>query len=361
MKKTFILIIVIVIVIGLGFLVSNRSKQKGDIVPIKLGVIAGTTGQYAPAGEGYLKGFNLALGQWNASSSPKFTAVIEDDGFDAVKGLSAYQKLSSADKVDAYAILSSFTIDAIYDLVHQEAKPVALGFEQSKPAENDNIFQVLPAAKPIQFALGQKIKELGKVKPVAAVSNNTPVYQNFYDGFKDGFGSEVKKFEIGSDVTGIRSQALAIMAAKPDEVAFFMAPKDGAILVKELLKIKTPHPDFVFDQSIQSGATDYQTILGLDFAKIDGSLVSMSKNDFIPDFTQAFKDKYNEEPPFGSDMGYNSFMLLANTYDRDSQKWIGNMRTAKFVGADGEVSFDTLGLRVPNIFFGKLKDGKVIN
>jgi hypothetical protein len=54
-------------------------------------------------------------------------------------------------------------------------------------------------------------------------------------------------------------------------------------------------------------------------------------------------------------------MLLANTYDRDSQKWIGNMRTAKFVGADGEVSFDTLGLRVPNIFFGKLKDGKVIN
>ena len=358
MKK----IIWIFAVLGLVWWMGSKEQAPNEEEAIKIGVIAGTTGQYAPAGEAYVKGFKLALAEWNNSKTPKFEAVFEDDGFEAVKGLSAYQKLSGADKVSAYAVLSSFTIDAIYDLVHTENKPVALGFEQSKPAEGDNIFQVLPAAKPVQFALGQKIKELGYKKPVAAVSNNTSVYQNFYDGFKEGVGDEVKKFDIGNDIGGIRSQALAMMVTKPDVVAFFMAPKDGALLVKELLKITTAgkRPFFVFDQSIQSGVTDYQTVLGADFSKINDSLVSMSKNDFTSDFIKNYQTKYNEEPPFGSDMGYSAFTLLAKTYNTDASTWISNMAKAKFVGADGEVSFDPAGLRLPNIFFGKLKDGKKV-
>jgi ABC-type branched-subunit amino acid transport system substrate-binding protein len=357
MKK----IIAAILIVLVGWFIFTKSTK--ETKEIKLGVIAGVTGTYAPAGEAYVKGFNLALEEWNKTKSPKFNAVIEDDGFDAVKGLSAYKKLSSSDKVDAYAILSSFTIDAVYDLVHSEKKPVALGFEQSKSAENDNIFQVLPAARPVQFALGQKVKELGYKKPVAVVSNNTSVYQNFYSGFNDGYATPVKKFDIGSDIGGIRSQALAIVADKPDVVAFFTAPKDGALLVKEILKITTDsnRPYFVFDQSIQSGSTDYKNILGLDFSKIDGGLVSMSKNDLTSAFIESYKAKYNEAPPFGADMGYNSFMLLANTYANTSSAWIGNMNKAKFVGADGDVHFDSVGLRVPNVFFGTLKGGDVTN
>lgn len=354
-----ILTIIIIALVAWGIYAVVAPKE-GSIV--KLGVIAGTTSQYASAGEGYLRGFQLALEQWNNSHESKFSATIEDDGFDAVRGLSAYKKLSGLDNVDAYAILSSFTIDAVYGLVHEENKPVALGFEQSKPAEDDNIFQVLPAAKPVQFALGQRIKKLGYKKPVAAVSNNTPVYQNFYGGFNDGYGTLVQKFDIGSDIGGVRSQALAIAAVKPDVIAFFMAPRDGALLVKELLKITSSgdRPFFAFDQSIQSGLTDYQTILGSDISRINGSIVSMSKNDFTDYFTQAYKTKYGENPPFGSDMGYNSFMLLANTHDGDSLEWITGMNKAKFIGADGELTFDASGLRIPNVFFGELKDGLVI-
>ena len=349
----FVVVALLVIIISTN---KNRSSQT-----VELGIIAGTTGQYAPAGEGYLKGFNLALEKWNKTHSLKFNATIEDDGFDAVKGLSAYQKLANINKVSAYGILSSFTIDAVYDLVQKEDKPVALGFEQGKPAEDDNIFQVLPAAKPVQFALGEKIKSLGYKSAVAAVSNTTSVYQNFFSGFKDGYG-EVKKFDIGSDIGGIKSQALAIISSKPDVVAFFMAPKDGALLVKEILRLtaKTNRPYFVFDQDVQSGSTDYQTILGSDLNKLDGSLVSMSKNDLTADFIQAYDLKYKTKPPFGSDMGYNSFMLLATTYGSDSKKWIANMKKAKLIGADGEVSFDQSGLRTPNVYFGKLQGGKVI-
>ena len=360
MKKIIWIAVAIIVIAIVAVTVSKRNSNV-DFGMVKLGVIAGTTGQYAPAGEAYLKGFSLALEQWNSSDAkPKFEAVFEDDGFDAKKGLTAYQKIKGIDGVAAYAVLSSFTIDAIYDLARADAKPIALGFEQSKPAEADNIFQVLPAARPVQLALGMKLKELGYKSPAAAVSNNTPVYQNFFSGFSEGYGEGVTKFEIGSDVAGIRSQALAIVAAKPDVVTFFMAPKDGALLVKEILKIAgDKKPYFAFDQSIQSGSTDYKTILGVDMKKLDGSIVSMSKNDLTDAFKNSYKQKYGAEPSFGADMGYNAFMTLADTYNGNLKTWIKNLSDARIKGADGELSFDSKGLRVPNVFFGNLKDGAV--
>ena len=162
-QKIWIAIAIIVFVVLITYITGN--KKVGDVT---LGVIAGTTGQYAAAGEGYMQGWNLALEQWNSSHDLKFSAIVEDDGFDAEKGVSAYEKLKGVDHVSAYAILSSFTIDAAYDQLHAEEKPVALGFEQTKPAEDDNIFQVLPAAEPVETALGRKVNQLGYKKPVAA-------------------------------------------------------------------------------------------------------------------------------------------------------------------------------------------------
>jgi ABC-type branched-subunit amino acid transport system substrate-binding protein len=356
MKKSYIIALVVVILILVVYFLGNKKDDN-----VVFGVIAGTTGQYAAAGEGYVQGFNLAIEEWNESHTSKLSAIIEDDGFDAQKGLSAYKKLKELDGVDAYAILSSFTIDAVYDQLHKEGRPVALGFEQTRSAEDDNIFQVLPAAEPVETALGQKVKDLGYKKPIAAVSNNTSVYQNFYRGFKNGFGSDVPKFEMGGDIGIIRSQALAIIDSKPDVVAFFMAPQDGALLVQEIVKLTSTsaRPYFVFDQSIQSGIDNYEKIFGKNISVLNGSLVAMSKNDFTEDFANAFRKKYNIDPVFGSDMGYNSFLLLANTYDSNSSKWITNMKKTKFTGSDGELSFDAMGLRVPNIFFGKLENGKI--
>ena len=184
------------------------------------------------------------------------------------------------------------------------------------------------------------------------MSNNTSVYENFYTGFQDGFGGDVPKFEMGDDVGPIRSQALAIVSARPDVVAFFMAPQDGALLAQEIIRITSTstRPYFVFDQSIQSGIDNYQKVFGSTIGALDGSLVAMSQNDFTADFTVAFNARYKENPVFGSDMGYNSFMLLADTYDSNSQKWIANMRKVNFTGADGEVSFDSVGLRSPIYF-----------
>jgi hypothetical protein len=132
--------------------------------------------------------------------------------------------------------------------------------------------------------------------------------------------------------------------------------------VKEILRITSAktRPRIAFDQGIQSGAADYRAVLGSDFAKLNGSIVSMSRNDPTEEFSAAYKSKYGTLPPYGADIGYNSFLVLASTYDRDPKKWTSNITKTEFLGADGPVSFTTGGYRAPRIHFGTLKNGKVI-
>lgn len=354
-------IVVILAIIWLGFQFFNDSQTPATGEPIKLGVIAGTTGEYASAGEGYLNGFLLALEKWNAEESLKFEAIVEDDGFDARKGVSAYSKLKNADRVDAYAVLSTFTIDAIMDDVLEEEKPVALGFEQTQPAQDDNIFQVLPVARPVMVELGRHIKNLGYENPFVFVSINSPVYTRFASGFVEGYGRNVNEERVTGDTTAIRTLVAKLKAANPDAVAFFAAPQDGALITREILQqFQSTAPKLIYDQSIQSGLEDYKEILGDELEKLDGSIVALSRNEFTDTFKRSYRDKYEAEAPFASDMGYNSFMLLAQTHDPDSEAWIAAMKNLSFIGADGEVKFDEVGLRIPNAYFAEFRGGNVI-
>ncbi len=355
-KKHWIIgIILIAVLILIGVFTRKTSSTT-----IPLGVIAGTTGDYAAAGEAYIKGFNLAMEEWNTQHTPKFSATIEDDGFNAQKGVAAYHKLKSANNVSAYAILSSFTIDAIIQNLNQETKPVALGFEQSTPATDDNVFQVLPAASPVQEQLGAYLKEKGYKKPAVVFSNNTSVYGNFLASFLKGYAAPIAQNGVGSMNEEASSLATKLLSQDHDVIVFYMNPKDGALLVKQiLLQSEGSRPQFVFDQSVQSGITDYQTILGENLKGLNGSIVAFSKNDLTPSFKDAYQKKYSADPAFATDMGYNSFMLLAKTYNKDSATWIKNMKRANFKGADGNVSFDEVGLRLPTTSFGTFRDGIV--
>lgn len=360
MNKLLIGTVAVVLLAALGWYVfgQNSAPQSGVVT---LGVIAGTTGQYAAAGEGYLKGFELAREQWNASHELKFNAVIEDDSFDSKKGLAAYKKLTSVDHPDAYAVVSTFTIDVIADEVTKAGTPVALGFEQSTQAKDDSIFQVLPAARPIQKGLGTHLKSLGYKKPLVVVSTNTSVYENFFQGFREGYGEGLVKEEIGVGTASPREIALKVQSEKPDIVVFFTAPTDGALVAKEIIRLQGASKlPFAFDQSIQSGVEDYKKVFGEKLADLEGSLVALSRNDLTAAFKANFKTKYAAEAPFAADMGYNAFMLLANTHSNDKGAWVANMKRAAFEGADGEVSFDAVGLRVPNIQFGVLSEGAVV-
>ena len=122
-------------IIGMGvilILIITFISIKQDSSPegLTFGVISGMSGDYAVVGEGFLNGVLLAQEEWNVQNSSKqIEIIVENDEFEAVKGLSAYKKLVDINNVDALINMTTFTIDVTYEDIVGRNIPVAQGFE----------------------------------------------------------------------------------------------------------------------------------------------------------------------------------------------------------------------------------------
>ncbi len=356
MKKILgIVAVILTVVAGVYYSKSNSSSAN-----LKIGVIAGTTGEYAIVGENYIKGIELAKEQWMISHPDQsLNLIIENDEFDSKKALSAYQKLSSIDKVDAFINETTITVDATYDLIHQSGKPFVQGFEQSKPAEKDNIFQIWPSSVPAEVLLGKYIKEKGYKNVAVVVAQNIQAWNGFANAFAEGYGSNVTRIPVDSSSNDVRTDVLKIVNGNYDAVVLYTVPKQAALIVKESrIQSKTPLT-FVFDQDIQTGEKEIKEILG-SFTPLNGSIamVTIGDNDSV-DFVNAYKAKYGAEPGIGASVGYDSFNVLMRAYDRNINAWLKNIQNSNFQGASGEIKFNENGLRSPKVHIGEIVNGEL--
>lgn len=350
------IVVAIILIIGVVYITKNNSHSGN----IKIGLISGTTGDYAVVGENYNKGVELAKEQWIASHPDQSVVMItENDGFDAKKGLSAYQKLASVDNVDAFISMTTITIDATYDLIHQSGKPFIQGFEQSKAPENDNIFQVWPSSVPAQIKLGEYVKEKGYKKVAVITAQNIETWTNFANAFVEGYGEGTMRIQVDSSSKDVRTEVLKLLAEKPDAVVMFTIPQHAALIVKETRQQSKTPPVFVFDQDIQTGEKEIKEILG-SFQPLNGSIamVTVGDNDG-QDFVTAYKNKYGTEPGIGASTGYDSFNVLMSAYDSDNKKWLENIQKTRLQGASGEIVFNENGLRTPKVHIGEIINGEL--
>lgn len=337
-----------------------KNQKPSSAAHLKIGLISGTTGEYAVVGENWNKGVELAKEQWMTTHpDQQLVTILENDEFDAKKGLSAYQKLSSVDNVDAIVSATTATIDAAYSLIHQSGKPFVQGFEQSQPAEKDNIFQVWPSGIPTETLLGEYVKQKGYKNVVIVISQNITTWTNFANAFKKGYVASTTDVIVDANNKDVRTDVLKLLAFKPDAVVLYTVPKQASLIVKEVKKqTKTP-PIFVWDQDIQTGEKDIKEVLG-GFDALNGSIAMVTGGDKDTQvFVDAYKKKYSEEPGIGASTGYDAFNTLMKAYDPDVKTWLTNIQNSNFMGASGEVKFNEVGLRTARVNIGEIKGGKL--
>lgn len=349
-------IVVIIIIVAVIAMLAPRPSSKPQT--LKFGFITGLDGPYAAVGENTKRGALLAQEEWN-SSHPKtqINMIVENDGFDPKKGLLAYQKLTSIDNVDGLINMTSATIDAIYSDVAKTGMPVALGFEQGIPSEDDNVVQLWPGTVPAEVKLGAYVKEKGFKNVVMFVSHDSAAFLRFADGFKNGYSLPLSEFDINSS-SDMKTEVSKALALKPDAIVFITLPKAGALLIKQIETVSKDKHQYVFDADVQTGFKDYETILG-DMNRLNGSILYVVPENYRQDFKDKYKLKFNEEAGIGSETGYNAFELLAMTYDKDKTVWVNNMKHASFDGADGKIVFDRTGVRIPELKIGTIENGKL--
>ena len=361
-KKSKLIVIVIVAVVIVGFVLSNSNKAIESPDTLKLGLMLPLTGDYAVAGQNAQKGMELAIEQYeNDNPGVKIDVVIEDDAYDAAKGVSAYKKMVEFDKIDMILMLSTPVIDAIHEDVVARGIPVIQLGVQTTGVADDNIIQFSPAAEaPIgSFATYLNGYDSFTSNKVAVVYDNSPAQLSFYETFEDKYTSEFTPM-LSNGKDDLRSYATKIANEDFGSVVFIMSPENGALLTKEILAIDTTPPLFAYDAQLQTGFADYGRILG-DTNRINGAISLWFESGRMDELTRLYNDKHGEDPGFLVDFSYDMINTAMSTYDENPENWVKNLKSFKDVdGASGPISFDQNGIRVQPMVITEVKDGKLL-
>lgn len=348
-----IVVVVIVAIFSAYFGTKNGTKAKS----FNMGLISILSGEYAAVGENFRNGTVLAMEQYNAAHpDAPIRLSIEDDGFSGGKAVTAYQKLVNVDRIDALVNVSTASIDAIYDLVTKKGLPVIQGGEQGRVPTDDNIFGIYPDSIASDRDYGVYMRNRG-FKHMTLVYTKIEAMVRFVNAFKEGFQGSTTEVVIDSAETDFRTHALKTASGNPAAIGIFMYPQQGAQFMKEFLKLKKNKPTIFFDTSFVSGYTDYQRIMG-DLTVLDESIVGGMKLEDTQAFKDAYKVRYGTDAPFLSDIGYDSFNLLVQTYSPDSAIWVSNIKKADFQGVSGEIKFGTTGNRLPETKMMVIREGR---
>lgn len=355
-KWIFGIVLLVLVVWGLTAL-NDAPVEAGEI---RIGMISILSGEYSVVGENIRNGALLAVEQHNAAHpDDRITFIVEDDGYDSQKALSAYQKLTGVDRINALISASTPSIGAIYDLVTETDIPVIQGGEQPVEPTEDNVFQIMPGNIDSERQLGAYLKDQGFRAPAVVYTQDTTLIR-FKDAMAEGYGGAVKEFAISPSEKDFRTQALKITESGADIVVVIMFPESGALLVKEYLTQPQASAPLAFDANFQSGYFDYQRILG-DLTMLDGAIVATLEANPTDQFKVDYQTRFGTEAGFWSDLGYDAVGLLVATRATDGNTWIKNIENASYSGVSGPVEFDEVGVRKPQVEIVEITNGQIPN
>ncbi len=355
--KIFLGLLVITIVVWLVNSLMSGTEQANKI---KIGIISPLTGLIANGdnlGQGFANGVIMAQEEYNAAHPDKAVSIVlEDDGYDSKKGISAYQKEVSVDQVDSIINLSSPTIDAIKTEVQKSGKPLLqLGAEAQ--VSKDNVFQMFPDQTSIKMVAEEANRD--GIKTITAVIEQVQAYEKFITDFQATFNGTLIIERVPSGEKDLKSTALKLKTENSDGVLIFMSAQPGSQLVKRMKEISYKPKNIYFDLGLQLGSKDYEAALGgFDYLNGAKALYAVSKVD--PNFDSRYKARFNANPDMMSGYGFDCFNVIIATYANTSDKWIENIQKYKDEGVTGKISFDDVGLRPADFKIAVVEDGKVV-
>jgi branched-chain amino acid transport system substrate-binding protein len=360
MKKT-LGIVAAVLVIIIAVLVAN-SANKPDTDNLKVGVIAPLSGDFAGVGENVVKGIQTAKIVYEEKTGNKIEVIVENDAADAAKGLSAYKKLTETNGINGLINVFTSTMDAIYEPTKAAGYPIMMEFFQANNVADDHVFQMTPGNDGTWDKYAAYIKKSGvDDSNFVLVHSKDAAQESFAKAFEGFYDGKITDFTASSDRNGLRTDAAKIAALKPTVILFIMTPENGAIMTKELAPLLSPDTKLFYDLQIVTGLQFYKDQLGGDLSKINGATSIALEGEPNQEFIDAYHKLYNnEEPGFLADFGYDTFLVYLESYDKDNGKWTENLKEVNRKGASGQIRFDQVGVRIPDLGVKRVENGQLV-
>lgn len=324
---------------------NNETENATETV--KLGIMMPLTSDYGALAEGYRNASLLAVKDWNAAHpNVSVEAVVEDDSFNATKGMSAYKKMKDIDKVDGIVSISTPVLDALHETYLRDGLPVVNLGVQTQGVGDDNVFQMLPDAKGQVLPLAEYMeKETDYTSVVVVHTTPDASYNEFYVEFSKLYKGPMTDVILNTEAD---SPVLAskILASKPQAVIFIIGPGLGASITKELKKQGSDDIAFYYEGSLISGFDEYKKVLG-DTNILNGATSIKTVASDLSEFTLKYQAEYGVAPTMFAEVGYDSTMILLNSFDENKETWVENIANTSYEGLSGKVTYDENGIRVP--------------
>jgi len=359
LKTPILIVAVIALIIALfSFFYSNDSQPETE--SLKIGIIAPLSGDYAAIGENFVKGMRVAESVYEKQTGVDIELIVEDDGADAVKGLSAFNKLIQIDKVNGLINTFTSTMDAIYEQSIDLPYPVIMGAFQANNVADDHVFQITPGNDNTWNRYANYINNLDiNHEKMIIVHSQAAAQESFAKEFAKNYTTPIELFVASSDKGSLRTDAAKVVGMNPTSILIMMTPENGAIFTKELLPLVSDDVNLFYDIQIQTGAQLYLDNLG-SFEAINGAYALNLEGESNQAFTDTYTEVIGEKPGFLSDYGYDALMTYLLAYDSDENVWIKNLKDTKLDGASGKVSFDAQGIIYPSLTIKQVVNGEMV-
>lgn len=332
-----------------AFLFLKSPVAEENAPSVKIGVAIPLTGIAAIVGENERNGIELAVKQINSSggvSGRLLQVIIEDDGTDASKSVSAVQKLINIDKVDALIGGTwDFLANAVVPVIDSEKKVMITPSTLPDTLQKTSPFLFITYS-PVASIQGVVTRFLRKVQgnTVVTISVNNTWGQAHLDTFRKAIiaaGKSLAKEIVlpEFDNNDLQTQLSLIKPLHPDAIVVALNFGDSATFVKKKMELALSGvvlAHYNLEDEYAQGNIPKSLLNGITifvFSDPEG------------DFVQKYSETYHQKPGAYADTAYDAVYVLKKAIENEAGKTDSNSIIAglrlitHYQGASGLVDF----------------------
>lgn len=349
----------------------QADKPRGSI---KIGVLGPFSGDAAETGADLLNAANLAVDEINAAGGvlgQRMEIVQADDACDPQTGTAAAEKLLMSGIVGvAGGYCSAATIPATA-VLHPTGIPVITVATSPAVTERglNSVFRTVGRDDHQGRFAARFLAGPGSARKLAILHNNTVYAKALAEHTRAAneelrLGMQIVFFDaITPGERDFSSTLTEIKASGADTLYFTGYPAEAGLLVRQAKERNLPV------RLTGGDATNEPAVLKTAGATAEGFIATTAPlPEFLPGafaFTNAYSERFGGAPGAFSVYEYDAVKILADAITRasstDRKEVIEALRTTRYNGITGEISFDAKGDRQTLIYLTAIvQDGKFV-
>lgn len=364
-SKIVVGIIVVVLLAALWLGISQTKKQAAT-EPIRVGVIIGLTGSFAPYGEMVKDGAQLAIQELNRKvGTDKYALLLEDSQSAPDKAVSAYRSIQG--QADAFLTGQSSVALALVPLANQD-KIVELNVSALTPKLRGAGAYVFSMINDSTIEVGDMAEHMyaDGIAKAAVLYQNDDAGSSAKDVFvtafqaRNGTVADMEPFDMRA--TDFRTQLLKIKQSGAQAVYLPAYPESVGQILKQANAIGLKVHWYAWNvegPQLPEIAGELADGLVYTTTNFDASSTDpISKN-----FTDAFAATFGVVPNIYAATAYDGIKLIA---DADTGKGGDAIRSSfesstGWNGVSGTTKFDSDHMVKKAVIFKTIKNGKFVN